>query len=244
MLKAPPKRRLIPSSDGPHKFEEVDGFIKLPSRRRDDQAYRSIETVRDNAESDFDSSSESDDTSESTDDDADELTLTSYQEKMKALEQQLSADPSSVPTWLSLLSHSLSQIPVTSRNATKARSEITLSILECALSSLQPSSSAVQLKLKYLQAGEAVWLEAELKSRWEDALKLDHIEIWLAWLEWRFRKGEGGVDGATKDVLRVVGAVTNEIDRLRIMWRVAIAFRQYGKSRWRITHHDCSMNYS
>ncbi|THH18087.1 hypothetical protein EW146_g2843 [Bondarzewia mesenterica] len=227
LLKVPPKGRLIPSPESAQKFEEIDGFIKFPSHRQEEQSYRSIELAKDDGDADFESSSDSD-LSDSNDEESGALTLTSFQEKTKALEQQLSVDPSSVENWLSLLSHLLSQIPVTSKNATKACSEITVSVLSRALTSLPKSAPSVRVQLKYLQAGEELWPEADLKAEWERALRTNDVEIWHAWLEWRIRKGDGGIDGMVENVLKVLSMSKSDLDRLRVSWRVAIAFHQSG----------------
>lgn len=229
LLNAAPSRRLIASSATARKYEEIDGIIKLPSSRRkqshNDQSYRDIELPNEDADSDFDSSSASEaETSE--DDEAENVTLTAYQEKTKALEQQLKTDPSSVSTWLALLSHNLSQIPISSKNAIKARSEITISILARALKSIPKST---RLRLRYLQAGEAVWSATQLTDEWEAALKDGDSELWHAWADWRIRKNVGGIDGIVEDAQRVLGRLKAELDRLRVMWRIAVAFRHAGK---------------
>ncbi|KAI0067780.1 DUF1740-domain-containing protein [Artomyces pyxidatus] len=230
LLNAPPVRRLVASADSARKFQEVEGFIRLPSlrhRQHGDEQYRTIERSKDDADSDYESDSASD-TSESTGDEGDAPVLTAYQEKMRDLERQLSADPASIDTWLALLSHSLSQMPLASKNATKARSEITLSILTRALSSLPNNFPSTRLTLLYLQAGEEVWTVEKLKDEWETALKSSDPEIRMAWLEWRIRRAEAGVEGMLEDARRVLSMLTNEIERLRVLWRLATGLRQAG----------------
>jgi len=156
--------------------------------------------------------------------------LTSHQEKTKELEQNLSADPSSVSSWLSLLSHTLSQIPVTSRNAIKARSEIALSILSRALSLSPSDTSSVRLRLKYLQAGEEVWSEQRLKEEWDSMLSSTDPEIRMSWFDWRTRKGQKGIEGIVGDATKLLSTMTNEIDRLRLVWRTAVVLKQAGSS--------------
>ncbi|KAI0050675.1 DUF1740-domain-containing protein [Auriscalpium vulgare] len=230
LLGAPPTRRLIPSAESALKFPEIGGFIRLPSRRQQRQGnedYRSIERPKDNADSDFDSDSSGSAASESSDDDH-TTTLTAHQERMRDLEHEISANPSSVNTWLALLSHSLSQIPVTTKNAPKARSEITLSILSRALSSLPKNVPSVRLRLIYLQAGEEVWEPGRLAEEWDKALLTGDLEIRLAWLDWRIRNADRGVDGMLDDAVTVFSILTNELERLRILWRLAAALRQTG----------------
>ncbi|KIJ68583.1 hypothetical protein HYDPIDRAFT_24843 [Hydnomerulius pinastri MD-312] len=225
-----PARRLIASGDN-YKYEEVNGFLRLPSRtgRKTGQDYRSITYGKGDANSDSESSASEE---ESSDDDGGSPILTSEQLAVKALEQILASDPSSVRTWLSLVSQSLLAIPVTSKNATKARSEITLAILSRARAAHPSNFNSRVLRLKYLRAGEEVWHESKLKAEWEDALKLGGIEVWMEWLEWRVRKSVEGIDAVVSDATRALRALGNseegEIDKLRVVWRVAVAFQEAG----------------
>ncbi|KAG1749866.1 NRDE-2, necessary for RNA interference-domain-containing protein [Suillus paluster] len=229
LLAAPPCQRLIGSGDS-YKYEEVDGFLRLPSNRRPKAAedYRSITKHQDNLDSDSQSSVSDD----SSDDESGTPVLTSHQLSLKALEQQLAADPSSIEIWLSLVRHSISNIPLTSKNAAKARAEITLSILTRARAAHPHNRSSRILFLKYLRAGEDVWHQSKTKAEWEDALKLGGIEIWMDWLEWRIRTTASGVDTSVADATRVLNALSgsegSEIDNLRVLWRVAVAFQQAG----------------
>ncbi|KIK82299.1 hypothetical protein PAXRUDRAFT_832295 [Paxillus rubicundulus Ve08.2h10] len=229
-LLATPSRRLVASGDS-YRYEEIDGFLRLPSRagRRTEEDYRSI--IKGDATSDSDSSpSEADE--EISDDDRGSLTLTSHQLAVKALEDVLASNPSSIETWLSLVSQSLSAVPVTSKNATKARSEVSLSILSRARTAHPSNSNSRVLVLKYLRAGEEVWHGSRLKAEWEDALKIGGSDIWIEWLEWRIRKSVGGIDGVVSDATRALKALGNsddaEVDKLRIVWRVAVAFQEAG----------------
>jgi len=210
----------------------VDGVIALPSRHRqiDNQSYRSIEGPKEGSLSDVDSPSESEVSQSSDDDDADTTLLTSHQEKTKELEQGLFADPSSVPTWLSLLAHSLSQIPVTSKNAVKARSEIALSILSRALSSSPSNAYSVALRLKYLQAGEEVWPEQRLKEEWDGLLSTTDSEILMSWFEWKIRKGHGGMEGVIEEAAKLLKIMADDVDWLRLVWRTAVVLKQAGSS--------------
>ncbi|KAG2154714.1 NRDE-2, necessary for RNA interference-domain-containing protein [Suillus clintonianus] len=227
LLAAPPSQRLIGSGDS-YKYEEVDGFLRLPSGHKAAEDYRSITKQQDHLDSDSQSSASND----SSGDESGTPILTSHQLSLKALEQQLAADPSSVETWLSLVRHSLSNIPLTSKNAAKARAEITLSILTRARAANPHNKSSRILFLKYLRAGEEVWHESKTKAEWEEALKLGGIEIWIEWLEWRIRTAAGGVETSVTDATRVFNALgsseSSEIDKLRVLWRVAVAFQQAG----------------
>lgn len=133
LLAKAPTRLLVASTDT-SKYEDQDGFIRLPSRkghRNAEEAYRSI-TQDDDHNSDSSSSSEGDDASSDEGDGS--HVLTAHQETLKSLEQALKSDPTAADNWLSLLNQTLSTIPLTSKNATQARCEITISILTRALS--------------------------------------------------------------------------------------------------------------
>ncbi|KAF9244578.1 NRDE-2, necessary for RNA interference-domain-containing protein [Melanogaster broomeanus] len=228
-LLAAPSRRLITTSGDSHRYEEVDGFLRLPSRagRRTETDYRSITKFDTNSDSESSPSE-----GESSDDDLGSPTLTTHQLTIKALEEILASNPSSIETWSSLLSQSLSAIPVTSKNATKARSEITLAIISRARTAHPSNFKSRTLLLKYLRAGEEVWHGSKLNAEWEDALKLGGIEVWMEWLEWRIRKSVGGIDAVVTDATRGLKALGNseesEVDKLRTVWRVAVAFQEAG----------------
>jgi hypothetical protein len=150
---------------------------------------------------------------------------------MRSLEEQLSVDPSSVSTWLSLLSLSLSQVPAASKNSSKVRSEITLSILGRALPSL-PVVSSTSIRILYLHAGEELWTSEKLGQEWEKALTTGDINISLAWLDWRIRNGSREVDGILEAATRVLASAESELERLRVFWRLTCALRQAGMSNF------------
>lgn len=234
VLLAAPSRRLIASEDN-YKYKEVDGFLRVTSRtsQHTDQVFRPISRVEASSDSDL---SASDAEGESSDDEQ-APTLTSHQLAIKALEESLSADPSSVQTWLSLVAQSLSVVPLSSKNAAKIRSEITLSILSRARTAHPSNLRSPILWLKYLRAGEEVWPQAKIMVEWEDALKMGGIDIWMEWLEWRIRTSVGSIDQVVWDATRALKALGNsedsELDRLRVVWRVAVAFQEAG------TNYDC-----
>jgi hypothetical protein len=237
LLNLAPTRSVLKFGDG-YKYEEIDGFLRIPSRRRRDneQSYRSITLSKNHANSDSDSSASEherdNDPGSSDEDESDDPTLTSHQATLKSLDQQLTADPASVATWLALLSHTLSTIPLSSKNSTKACSEITLSILSRALSADPRNAASKVLRLKYLKAGEKVWHESKVRAEWEDALQVGGIELWMEWLEWKIRKGSEGINGVVEDARRVLGAQgadeESEIGKVRVFWRVAAAFQNAG----------------
>jgi hypothetical protein len=231
LLEAAPKRRLVALTDANGKYQEVDGFIPLPSRKPrpiKEEDYRSIGPARGHdSEVDSLSASAASDSSDD-DDDGDGTVFSSYHSKMRSLEEQLSSNPTSASSWLSLLSHSLSQVPTASKNATKVRSEITLSILGRALPTLAKVSSSIRIRLLYLHAGEELWSSDKLKQEWEVALATRDTNIFLAWLDWRIRNGTDGLDGILEAAIRVLAATTSELERLRVFWRLTCVLRQAG----------------
>ncbi|KAF5385316.1 hypothetical protein D9615_001411 [Tricholomella constricta] len=238
LLTVPPTRRIL-QSEGAYKHEEIDGYLRLPSRRRQgatEESYRTITASKQDVDSQSESSDASNQTSddESSTDEAGEITLTALQETLKLLEQQLAQDPTSIDKWLQLLSHTLSTIPITSKNATKARSEIAISILARALTADPRNGASKLLRLRYMKAGEEVWPESRVRAEWEEALKLGGSEIWMEWLEWRIRQADAGIDRIVDDAVRLLGVLghseLDELTKVRVFWRVAVAFQCAGFS--------------
>lgn len=231
LLAAPPTRSMLPT-DAHYKYHEIDGFLRLPSRRgrQTDQPYREITLAKNDSDSESSDNASSDG---SSNDDSDSMTLTSHQQTLKSLEQQITSDPASVPTWLSLLSQTLSTVPHTSKNATKARSEIALSILSRALSSDPRNAASKELRLKHLKAGEEVWHESKLRAEWEDVLKIGAADVWMEWLEWRIRNAAKGIDGVVQDAQRALrnfgDSEVEEMAKLRVVWRVAVVLQNAGE---------------
>ncbi|KAG6336128.1 hypothetical protein ID866_2966 [Astraeus odoratus] len=222
-----PSRRLI-STGSNYRYEEIDGFLRLPSRGGHGTGGHSS-ILKNEADTDSESSEGED---ESSDDDQGSSTLPSDQLAIRDLEQKLALEPSSVDTWLSLVARSLLAVPHTSKNAAIVRSEIALSILDRALAAHPSNRTSRHLRLKYLRAGEDVWYESKLQVEWEEALKLGGIEVWMEWLEWRIRKSTESIDSVVTDATRALQALGNsessEIDKLRVVWRVAAAFQEAG----------------
>ena len=233
----PPSRRIVPLTDD-NRFQEEDGFIRLPSRRSraaaDIELYRSITVGKSNDRSDSSSTSETEGDA-SSEDDNDQPVLSAHQETLKHLDQELSQNPDAVDTWIALLQQTLSTIPITSKNATKARCEITVSILARALSAAPLNARSKELRIPYLKAGEEIWHESKLRSEWDEALKDGGIELQMEWLEWRIRQGQKGIagviDAAAYSLSSLVGDDEQaEIARVRTFWRVATALRGAGES--------------
>jgi hypothetical protein len=240
LLNAPPTRSYLTSSQDNYKYHEIEGFLRLPSTRDPSkgQAYRP--TIH--AEKDQNSDSSTDEekygltSSDEGSDTEDGISLTSHQLAVKAAEDRLKQDPSNQTAWLDLLSFSLSSIPPLSKDAPKARGEITISVLDRAFKASIENYSSVRLWLKYLAASEEVQEPDKLRNTWEKALDkagkgADQADIWVAWLDWIIRRGAGGIVGIVGASTRAMLSLrSNEIGRLRIFWRVAVAFRDAGYS--------------
>ena len=136
-------------------------------------------------------------------------------------------------SWLSLLSHSISAVPLDTKNAAKARAEIAESILSRAVSAHPSNRTSIALRLKYLRAGEEVWDEKKLQREWDDALTLRSTEVWMAWLDWRLSKSRSGLEGIMEDVARVLEQLRHtELGSLRVQWRAAVVLQQAGKCKY------------
>ncbi|EMD42012.1 hypothetical protein CERSUDRAFT_110552 [Gelatoporia subvermispora B] len=235
LLSSTPTRRLLPSSRDKDKYQEVEGFLRISFSRKQhaEPSYRSITASKHDArDSESGSSSSDNEASDDVDDDSDTIPMSSLQETIKTLEERLAADPSSVSTWLSLLSYTLSTVPLISKNAPKARSDITLSVLSRALEAHPSNARSKILRLKYLKAGEEAWNWGRLRDEWEDTLKIGGADLWVEWLDWRVRTADHGIDGIVEDSSRALRSLghteVDEISRLRILWRAAVAFREAG----------------
>lgn len=178
-------------------------------------------------------SSESEESGDSSDDEDVETTLTADQEAIKALEATISADPASLSSWFSLLSLSLATIPHDSKNATKARAEITLSVFSRALKAHDSNGTSARFRVTYLRSGESVWSADQLYHEWEDALRVvaNKSQIWLAWYTWRLRvrMRAGDISGVADDASRALRALAHsELARVGILWRSAVFLKEAG----------------
>ncbi|EIW86838.1 hypothetical protein CONPUDRAFT_134183 [Coniophora puteana RWD-64-598 SS2] len=226
-LNAPPKRRLISTRDT-YKYPEVDGFLRVVHKSmHDDTVDRSVYERDDESDTDFPS-----DSSDGSADHAGGRFLTATQLAIKCLEDELLLSPSSESCWLSLVSHSLSLVPTTTKNGLRTRAEIKVSILMRALQASRSNANNRVLRLNYLRAGQQVWHESKLRAEWESALQIGGIDLWMAWLEWRLHLAKDSISGIVQDATRVLTALGDdesaELSKLRVMWRVALAFQQAG----------------
>ena len=148
---------------------------------------------------------------------------------IKKLEEKLRWDPSSVQSWLSLLSHSISTVPLDAKNSARARAEIAESILSRAVSAHPSNKASIPLRLKYLKSGEHVWGEKKLQYEWDDALTLGSVEVWMTWLDWKLSTSRGGLDGAMQNFAHALKQLRHtEIGCLRVQWRAAVILQQAG----------------
>ncbi|KAK0506299.1 NRDE-2, necessary for RNA interference-domain-containing protein [Armillaria luteobubalina] len=225
LVTSAPTRRILGHSDG-FQLDET-GFLRISSiRERSQQSYRSITGGDSHLESEGDSEEYAAEGSDTSMEGADAVDPTAV---IRTLEQQLNDDPSSVATWLQLLSRTLSNVPIGSKNSAKVRAEITLSILSRALSSDVGNTASKPLRLKYLRAGEEIWPGTKAQEEWEDVSKLGGVEIWMEWLEWKIRKETNGIDYVVDAAKRVLDALgDDEVSKVRVFWRSATALRTAG----------------
>ncbi|KAI0721328.1 NRDE-2, necessary for RNA interference-domain-containing protein [Cerioporus squamosus] len=234
LLAAEPKRRLLASSDDKYKYSEVDGFLRISTNRprTDDQRYREIELSK----QDYDSNeSDVSEESASSEDDTGTTPTTARQAAIVSLRAKLDANPQDIPSWLALHAHNTATVLITQKNASAARADIGLSVLADALKAHPNNARSKTLRLKYLRAGEERWEPSKLSREWEEAVKVDDVEIWLAWLDWRIRTVDENVDDISErlagDATRAIKALArrgDEVGQLRVMWRVAVALRDAG----------------
>ncbi|OJT03082.1 Protein NRDE2 -like protein [Trametes pubescens] len=232
MLASGPTHRLLASAENKFKYEEEDGFLRITTNRprKDEQAYRDIELTKQRDPLDSDQS-ESSEESASSDDESDTTPMTSLQATLKGLEEKLAAKPDDIPAWLSLLAHTLTTVPSTTKNASKARAEITVSVLSRALAAHPSNARSKNLRLRYMKAGEELWQDGKLQAEWEEAVKVGDIEIWMAWLDWRVRTTNSILTSMVDDsarVMRALASTQDEVGQLRVFWRVAVALRDAG----------------
>lgn len=234
-LRSSQARRLVKPTNRPFPREsEEQGFIPLSKSRHKaprDSSFR--ELLIDAEHQSASSSSESEDSGDPSDEENLETTLTADQEMMKSLEATLAADPSSLTAWFSLLSRSLADIPFDSKNASKARAEITLSVFSRALKAHDSNGKSARFRITYLRAGESVWSAEQLHYEWEDALRVvtNKPQIWSAWYNWRlqFHMRSGDISAVSDDAARALRSLAHsELARVGILWRSAVFTKEAG----------------
>jgi hypothetical protein len=225
----------IPASPAPSSGE----FIALSEHKKtqDDDvhdSYRSIER-RKSDESDSDASG-----SQSSESEFGSNTLTAEQRTIKALETTLGSSPSDIESWLKLLDISIKSLSVLTKQATRARAEISVSLLRRAIDAHPDNAASFRLRLLYIEHGSELWSEEMLREEWEDVLTSlgspqsppwKRVIVWLNWLEWR-EVANSTVTGAVNDAKRVFAMLHGEqfaLVRIRLCWRVAVFLREAGK---------------
>ena len=238
----------LPGSNTRDAGEDEGDFLRLinkPSQskaRRTDQAlvsqHRTIAATIHAAEDSDGFISDSGESSETTGEESEPETpvLTSRQITIKKLEEKLRGDPSSVQSWLSLLSHSIAAVPLDTKNAAKARAEIAESILSRAVLAHPLNRSSITLRLKHLRAGQEVWDEKKLQREWDNALALRSTEVWMAWLDWKLLKSRSGLEEIMEDVAHALEQLRqDEVGSLRVQWRAAVVLQQAGEYKHSIS---------
>ncbi|KAL1762021.1 NRDE-2, necessary for RNA interference-domain-containing protein [Schizophyllum commune] len=212
----------------PNKYPEVDGVIIVPKRHRaaaePEDSYRAI-TAADRARDDSDLSSEEEDEASEEEEDDGRPTLSYHQEKLAQLNRQVTTEPTNEHAWLDLLRESLIDVPPDTKNATKARAEITTAILGRALT-LSPR--ALILRREYVKAGEEIWHESRVRAEWEAALKVGGPDMWMEWLEWRIGQAKDALAGIVEDAGRVLANTGDDMLRVRVLWRMAELLKSAG----------------
>ena len=235
LLNAGQIRRLTASTKASSKYEEADGFIRVRSRKgkEKEQEYRSI-SIGLNEKEDSDISSQSE--GESSGDDSDTSPLSAREESIRSLEKLLTEDPTSESNWLLLLQHTVGSAVPSKKNEEKARAEISVSILERALSAHPSNSRSLLLRLKYLRVGESIWDTTRMRKEWDKALRdVGSVDLVVEWLDWAMRTSST-LDSVIEDAIRATRLVDSsgadedgDRARLRVLWRIATFFRQAGE---------------
>ncbi|RPD81960.1 DUF1740-domain-containing protein [Lentinus tigrinus ALCF2SS1-7] len=231
LLAAEPKRRLLASSEDKYKYIEVDGFLSLTTNRprNDHQRYRDIEQSKHDYDSD--DSDVSEESASSEDDETGTTRITARQAMISSLDAKVQTNPQDIPSWLALCAHNVATAPLNMKNAKQTRAKLALAVLEKAFAKHPNNARSKTLRLKYLKAGEDVWEPKKLADEWEAAVKVDDVEIWLEWLDWRIRNVNNILENLADDaalVTKALAARGDDVGQLRVMWRVAVALRDAG----------------
>ena len=231
LLAAEPKRRLLATSEDKYKYSEIDGYLPLTTNRprTNEQRYREIELSKQDYDSD--ESDVSEESASSEDDETGTTPMTARQEAITSLRAKLDANPRDVSSWLAMCAHNVATAPLDSKNAVQARAKLALAVLERAFAAHPDNARSKTLRLKYLKAGEDVWDPSKLAAEWENATKVDDVEIWLEWLDWRIRNVVDIMENLADHAARATKALAargDEVGQLRVMWRVAVALKDAG----------------
>jgi len=232
-------------------LEEDGDFIRLPGHKERSteeplSTYRSIHTTGDDAGSDSDMSiSASEEEVEPSESEEESTPRSAQQAALEALEAKLQKDPASIPTWMSLMEHTLKTTPPSSKaSLARARAEIKISVLERAMRTDKRNKNSVQLRIMWLHAGSEIWEGDRLEYQWEQAVKELAIGnpdkqaakfMWDEWLRWRISsagrgtRGTANVEGVIADSVRVMENIEGELSKIKTLWRIALLLRDAGK---------------
>ncbi|KIM33854.1 hypothetical protein M408DRAFT_325432 [Serendipita vermifera MAFF 305830] len=230
-------RRLLTIPDNPDTTSYE--FIALSKHKKLEDAdvhdsYRSIERKKS-----YESGSDHSSHDSSSSSDSPQHTLTAEQHTIKTLEARVTSSPTDVESWLKLLDLSLKSLPLSTKRATQARAEISISLIRRAIDTHPENSLSLQLRLLYVEHGSELWTAKELQEEWERLLSSlgtpqsppgKRAVVWLNWLEWRLNASKT-VAGALNDTKRVFAMLHEERFehvRVRLCWRVAVFLREAG----------------
>nr|XP_031858056.1 uncharacterized protein CI109_006498 [Kwoniella shandongensis]KAA5525128.1 hypothetical protein CI109_006498 [Kwoniella shandongensis] len=109
---------------------------------------------------------------------------------------------------------------------TRARAEVTLSILSRALDATEENGWSTKLHLAYLHAAEAFWPAEKVTGRWKNVLRElgerggkeieeGMMEVWLGYIAWREGQGFGKAEGKSGGVDEVVDVYIDCLTKLQ-----------------------------
>jgi hypothetical protein len=234
LLEGPRQHIPVPATPIPFQSEIIE--LSRSKKDRDPRdSYRSIAPKDAQANESEDSRSHS---SSSSEDDV-QLTLTADQEAIKELESMLSRSPDNETAWLKLWNISIKSLPKSIGRGSRARAEISLSILRRAIDGHDSSRYSPRLRLLYLEHGGEIWSEDQVRIEWGNIMSelgddssptWKRGVIWMAWLEWKLSSGRT-INEALVEARKALVALTDdafEMLRVRFCWRMAVFLREAG----------------
>lgn len=236
MLVEGPRRRLLQQSNLPQPDSDyIQVYRRKSSTDTPLDTYRAIST-KENRHSDADSESLS---GSEPDSDVEERTLTAEQETTKRLEAALHQSPQDVDLWFKLLDVSLSVISPLTKNLQEVRTQISLAVIERAISA--GNKYSLKLRVAFLEYGQDIWTSERLQKEWDAFIKdLDDDSLsdsqrsvlWLSWLEWRLSTNRTIEQSLTdfEMLFRKFRGSQYEQLRVKLLWRVALFLRDSGMS--------------
>ncbi|GJJ13904.1 hypothetical protein Clacol_008161 [Clathrus columnatus] len=236
------KTRLLLPSSTPDEVDHSSDFIPLSSARASSMdpmpSHRAIEESKSDSEDEVQRSEAG-----STDTDDDDVPFrNAHQQLLISLETALREDPSSTPSWLALIEHSLHDMPLSSKASLNlARTEIKLTIIERAFRAHPKNRESIELRIIWLDAGSEIWDIQKLETEWETTVRelggrgtsapLRNA-IWNEWLRWRISSagrrsnGQTNVDEILNDARLVLNNIEGELTRVKTFWRIAVILKE------------------